>query len=274
MSAEVPDSRIVMPEAHYLSEVVIILIAAIAAVAIFQRLKLGPILGYLVAGIVIGPYGLRLVTEVETIHGIAELGVVFLLFTVGLELPFTRIKVTPMRVFLLGLAQILATAAIIAGLAIALGLSGSAAVVIGGGLALSSTAVVLRLLSDRGELTTGVGRSAFAILMVQDLAVGPLLIIVFALGQEGSSLFTTLAVAGIKAAVVLMAILGFGRIVPEASGLAGCQRARAGNFRGHDALYRLCRRAAGGSCRLVHGLRCLPGRHAACRNAVPPSSGR
>ena len=202
-----------MPEAGYLLEVIVILLAAVVSVLVFQRLRLGSVLGYLVAGTVIGPTGLALVSDSETTRALAELGVVFLLFTVGLELPFERIKVMRGRAFGLGAAQVIVTAAVIAMVARLAGVSGPAALVIGAGLALSSTAIVLRLLSDRGDITSRFGRSAFAVLLVQDLAVGPLLVCVLALGTAGASIPAALGFAALKVTVAVLAILGVGRIV-------------------------------------------------------------
>lgn len=202
-----------MHEADYLLEVIVILLAAILSVTLFQRLRLGAVLGYLLAGAVIGPAGFGLVGDVETIAALAELGVVFLLFTVGLELPFERIRVVGARMFALGAAQVVATAAAIACVAWALGASGVAALIIGGALALSSTAIVLRLLSDSGNLTSRFGRSAFAVLLVQDLAVGPLLVLVLALGQTEQPLSIALSLALLKMVLAVMGILGIGRIV-------------------------------------------------------------
>jgi CPA2 family monovalent cation:H+ antiporter-2 len=202
-----------MPEAGYLLEVIVILLAAVISVVVFQRLRLGSVLGYLVAGTVIGPTGLALVSDSETTRALAELGVVFLLFTVGLELPFERIKVMRGRAFGLGAAQVIVTAAVIAMVARLAGVDGTAALVIGAGLALSSTAIVLRLLSDRGDITSQFGRSAFAVLLVQDLAVGPLLVCVLALGTAGASIPAALGFAALKVTVAVLAILGVGRIV-------------------------------------------------------------
>ncbi len=202
-----------MPEAGYLLEVIVILLAAVVSVVVFQRLRLGSVLGYLVAGTVIGPTGLALVSDSETTRALGELGVVFLLFTVGLELPFERIKVMRGRAFGLGAAQVIVTAAVIAMVARLAGVSGPAALVIGAGLALSSTAIVLRLLSDRGDITSRFGRSAFAVLLVQDLAVGPLLVCVLALGVAESSIPVALGWATLKMTVAVLAILGVGRIV-------------------------------------------------------------
>ena len=202
-----------MPEAGFLLEVIVILLAAVLAVPLFQQLGLGAVVGYLVAGAVIGPSGAGLVTEVETIDALAELGVVFLLFTVGLELPFERLRVLGAQMFALGVAQILVTGVAIAAVALLFGAAPLTAALIGGALALSSTAIVLRLLSDRGALTSRFGRSAFAVLLVQDLAVGPMLVCVFVLGRDDMPLSMALGFALLKMTVAVMAILGVGRIV-------------------------------------------------------------
>jgi CPA2 family monovalent cation:H+ antiporter-2 len=202
-----------MVEAGYLLEVIVVLLAAVVSTLLFQRLGLGPVLGYLIAGTVIGPAGLGLVSEGETIRALAELGIVFLLFTVGLELPVERIKLLFWRIFALGAAQVLVTALAVAGVALLAGMAGPAAAVIGGALALSSTAIVLRMLSDRGELRTQFGRSAFGVLLVQDLAVAPFLVWVLALGQDQLALPAALGFALLKMLVAVVAILGLGRAV-------------------------------------------------------------
>ncbi len=202
-----------MSEPGYLIEVIVILLAAVISVLLFQRLQLGSVLGYLVAGTVIGPTGLGLVSDLEGTRALAEFGVVFLLFTVGLELPFERIRVMRGRVFGLGAAQVVVTSVAIAILALSAGLGGPAAVVIGAGLALSSTAIVLQVLSERGDITSRFGRSAFAVLLVQDLAVGPFLVCVMALGGAAASIPAALGIAALKVAVAVLAILGIGRLV-------------------------------------------------------------
>src|ERR1041385_7817500 len=156
-----------------LFEGVIILVAAIAVVYVFQRLKAGPVLGYLAAGVLIGPHALRLVSHVESIQTLAEFGVVFLLFIVGLELSFRRLATMRSEVFGLGSAQVLLTAALIGAAVAALGIAWKAAIVIGFGVALSSTAVVLQLLSERGEMSGRMGRTSFSMLLLQDLAIIP-----------------------------------------------------------------------------------------------------
>src|SRR5689334_10630558 len=161
-----------------LTESAIFLGAAVLAVPLFRRLKLGAVLGYLAAGVVIGPSVLKLVTDVENILSFAELGVVLLLFLIGLELQPSRLWVLRRSVFGLGTAQVLGTAVILGGIALVLGSSWQASVVIGFGLAMSSTAFVLQVLAERRELTTRYGRSAFAILLFQDLSVIPLLALI------------------------------------------------------------------------------------------------
>ena len=201
-----------MSEAGYLLEVIVILLGAVISVLVFQHLRLGSTLGYLVAGAIVGPFGLGLVTADETTRALAELGVVFLLFAVGLELPFERIKVMRGRVFGLGAAQVFVTMAAITAVAIAAGLSPTAAVTVGAGLALSSTAIVLQLLSERNEMPSRFGRSAFAVLLVQDLAVGPFLVAVIALGQTEGTVLSALGLAGLKMVIAVSLLLGIGRI--------------------------------------------------------------
>ena len=201
-----------MAEHNFIIEAAIVLAAAIVGVVLAERLKLGSVLGYLVAGLVIGPAGFAFITDVEATRTLAELGVVFLLFMVGLELPLERIRVMPPAIFLLGGGQILLTGALIAGIVVAFGGRASAAVVVGGALALSSTAIVLRLLSDRHELNSRFGRAAFGILIMQDLVVGPLIVGVLALGQGPNSVATALGLAFVKAILAMALILGVGRL--------------------------------------------------------------
>ena len=200
-----------MAEQNFIIEAAIVLAAAIVGVLLAERLKLGSVLGYLVAGLVIGPAGLAFVTDVEATRTLAELGVVFVLFMVGLELPLERIRVMPPAILGLGGGQILITGALIAGIVVALGGPASAAVVVGASLALSSTAIVLRLLSDRRELNSRFGRAAFGILIMQDLVVGPLIVGVLALGQGPKSVAPAL-VRLLKAIVAMALILGVGRL--------------------------------------------------------------
>jgi monovalent cation:proton antiporter-2 (CPA2) family protein len=167
-----------------LEQSIVYLLAAIVMVPISRRLGFGSILGYLAAGIIIGPFGAKLIHDPEHILHFAELGVVFLLFIVGLELQPSRLWVLRRMVFGLGSAQVVLSAAIIAAVAWALGLDGKAAVIIGLILALSSTAFVLQMLAEKKELTTSHGRAAFSILLFQDLAAIPLIAILPMLGAN------------------------------------------------------------------------------------------
>ncbi len=196
-----------------LADVIVILAASVAALFALRRLRLSPVLGYLVAGIVIGPFGLGFVADIETIRSFAEFGVVFLLFTIGLELPLERIKVLSPSMFGLGLAQILVTGAAIAGIAVACGVSLDAAIVIGAALALSSTVFVIQILLDRRQIATRFGRAAFTVLLMQDLAVAPILVMTLVLTNREGGLVASLGLAGLEAAVALVTIVVLGRFV-------------------------------------------------------------
>ncbi len=196
-----------------LSDVVIILAASVAALFALRRVNLSPVLGYLAAGMFIGPFGIGLVTDLDSIHAFAEFGVVFLLFTIGLELPWERIKVLSPALFALGLAQILITGAAISGIAIALGTPADAAIVIGAALALSSTVFVIQILLDRRQLATRFGRAAFTVLMMQDLAFAPILVLTLALTNREGGLVESLGYAALEAVAALAIIFVLGRFV-------------------------------------------------------------
>ena len=167
-----------------LQESIVYLLAAIIMVPISRRLGLGSVLGYLAAGIVIGPFGAKLIQDPEHILHFAELGVVFLLFIVGLELQPSRLWVLRKMVFGLGSAQVILSAAAITAIAWLLGQPGDSALIIGLILALSSTAFVLQMLAEKKQLTTSHGRAAFSILLFQDLAAIPLIAILPMLGAS------------------------------------------------------------------------------------------
>ncbi len=170
-----------------LAETLVYLLAAVICVPLSRRLGLGSVLGYLAAGIIIGPYGFAMVTDARHILHFAEIGVVFLLFIVGLELQPSRLWVMRRMVFGLGTAQVVCSAAAITLVAWALGLSGDAAIVVGLVLALSSTAFVLQMLAEKKQLATHHGRASFSILLFQDLAAIPLIALLPLLGQNASS---------------------------------------------------------------------------------------
>ncbi len=191
-----------------LTTLVYLLTASVVFVSLSRRLGFGSILGYLVAGVVIGPSVTRLVTNVETIHAIAEFGVLMLLFLIGLELRPQRIWLMRRAVFGLGLAQVVVTGAALTGLvAWLLNVPPVGAAVLGLGLALSSTAIVLPMLGERDLLGGGSGRDAFAVLLFQDIASVPLVALLPLLGPHvatGGPWWPPLLKAGLAGAVILV----------------------------------------------------------------------
>ncbi|HWZ62187.1 MAG TPA: monovalent cation:proton antiporter-2 (CPA2) family protein [Steroidobacteraceae bacterium] len=160
-----------------LAQTAVLLAAAIVAVALFRLLRLSSILGYVAAGLVIGPWGFNLIGDVARVTQVSEFGVVLLLFIIGLELQPTRLWVMRRIVFGLGAAQVTVCALLLGAAAWGLGLPPIAAAVVGFGLSLSSTPLVLQLLAERKQLKSQHGRAAFGILLFQDLAVLPVLAI-------------------------------------------------------------------------------------------------
>ena len=187
-------------------QIAVLLAATVITVPLFRRFKLSAVLGYLAAGVVIGPWGLRLFEDVENILHFAEFGVVLLLFVIGLELQPSRLRVMRHAVFGGGGVQVAVTTVALAVVAGALGMPWPAALVIAFALSLSSTALILQVLSERGELTTRHGRSAFAILLFQDLAIMPALVVLPMLGRNGPAALDWQAIAlPLVAAVVVVA---------------------------------------------------------------------
>ena len=165
-----------------LGKIAILLAAAVVAVPLFRLLRLGPVLAYLAAGILIGPYALGLIGDVEAITHFAEFGIVLLLFVIGLELQPTRLWALRKVVFRLGTAQMTIVTLALGALALLAGQSLQASLVIGFGLALASTPLVLQTLAERGQLKAEHGRAAFGVLLFQDLAVLPMLAVLPLLG--------------------------------------------------------------------------------------------
>ncbi|MDH3413417.1 MAG: cation:proton antiporter, partial [Gammaproteobacteria bacterium] len=185
--------------------------AAVCAVPLFKRLGLGAVLGYVAAGIAIGPWALGLVGDVESILHFAEIGVVLLLFIIGLELQPSRLWILRKSVFGLGVVQVGATALVIALVARATGIAWPAAIIIGLGLSLSSTAFALQVLAEKNQLTTRHGRSAFSILLFQDLVVVPVLAIVPLLSPSVTGADSSdpwLAAASAIAVVIAVVVVG------------------------------------------------------------------
>jgi glutathione-regulated potassium-efflux system ancillary protein KefC/glutathione-regulated potassium-efflux system protein KefB len=195
-----------------LAQVAILLTAAVVAVSLFRLLKLSSILGFLAAGLVIGPWGLRLITDVSSILHASEFGVVLLLFIIGLELQPTRLWVMRRTVFGLGSAQVLSCSVMLGAAAWWWGLPPMAATVVGFGLSLSSTPLVLQVLAERQQLKTQYGRAAFGILLFQDLAVLPMLAVLPLMSPLQSAQSGSPWVALLKLVAVIAIVTVGGRV--------------------------------------------------------------
>ncbi len=166
-----------------LGHAVALLAAGVVAVPVFRKLGLGSVLGYLAAGLVIGPFGLKLFADPEAILHVAELGVVLFLFLIGLEMRPAKLWSLRKEIFGLGAAQVLLCCALLSGVAMLAGLPWPAAVIGASGFVLSSTAVIMKMLDERGETSTPAGQRAVSILLLEDLAVVPLLALVVVLAS-------------------------------------------------------------------------------------------
>lgn len=195
------------------SDALVLLLTTVIIIPIAQRLGISPILGFLAAGIALGPNGLALIRDVRTSKALAELGVVFFLFEMGLELSTSKLKSLGADVFGLGTSQFLGTGAVLTAVASMCGIATQPAIVLGAGLALSSSAFVLQLLGERGEVGTRFGRAAFGILLFQDLAVVPVLVLTPLLAGSGgaAAVFQAISIASAKAAVALAFIFFMGK---------------------------------------------------------------
>lgn len=199
-------------------DALILLLATVFVVPLMRKFNTSPILGFLSAGLILGPNGFGLIHRIGASKTLAEFGVVFFLFEMGLELSLARLKSLGLDVFGLGSLQWLLTGIFLALISLGSHASIEASVVIGFGIALSSSAFVLQLLSERGEVGTRFGRASFGILLFQDLAVVPLLVVVPLLaGGSGdiSSLLKALGTAATKAALALGVIFLGGRTCLE-----------------------------------------------------------
>jgi monovalent cation:proton antiporter-2 (CPA2) family protein len=198
---------------HLLEVATIFLLSAVLLVPLFQRFKLGAVLGYLAAGMLLGPWGFGVVADAERTLGFAEFGVALLLFLVGLELEPARLWSMRRLVFGLGGAQVSLTALVLGVIAIWLGLSWQAALVAGFGVAMSSTALVLTSLAERGQLGANHGREAFAVLLFQDIVVIPLLallpLLAYATVKEAANSW----IIAVKAVGAIIAFIIAGRIL-------------------------------------------------------------
>lgn len=210
----------------HLHDAVVFLVAAGLVIPFAKRLRISPVLGFLLIGLVVGPYGMvrfaeqlpwikqLAIADVSGVTALAELGVVFLLFMIGLELSINRLWQMRNLVFGLGSAQIIISAIAIGAIAMAFGNSSEAAVILGSCLALSSTAIVMQLLKEQGRFGTSVGHGSFSILLAQDIAVVPILFMVGAFGAHSDgSLISSIGLAFGQAFIAVLFILGVGRLV-------------------------------------------------------------
>eukprot|EP01041_Mallomonas_annulata_P001869 gene1869-3626_t len=189
----------------------ILLIATSVIIPLFQMLDTSPILGFLITGTLLGPCGLNWVRDVHMIDILGELGIVFFLFEMGLELSLDKLMSMKRDVFGLGTLQFVCTSLAGMGISLLCGLSPPAAVTIGGSLALSSSAFVLQLLKDKEAMGTRYGRASFGILLLQDIAVVPLLVVVELLAKGGSGIVRALSIAGAKALITLTTMSFIGK---------------------------------------------------------------
>ncbi len=195
---------------HALELILLLLAAAVAVVALFRTLNLPPVLGYLTMGAVLGPHAAALVPDTAQAHYLAEFGVVFLMFTIGLEFSLGRLFAMKRLVFGLGGLQVLLSIVLGTVIGIALGVDPLAGFALASALTMSSTAVLSKLLADRMQLDAPHGREVLGVLLFQDVAVVPLLILIPALGQKSANLAPVLGWAALKAVVVLTLLLFLG----------------------------------------------------------------
>lgn len=208
------------------SDALVVLGTAGILIPLLRRWRLNPVLGYLGAGAVLGPLGLGsmvhglpllywfTISDADKIAGIAELGIVFLLFLIGLELSLSRLMAMRHLIVGLGSLQVLLTAALISVVVLLAGQRPTTAIILGAGLSLSSTAIVLELLSEQKRMATSVGRASVAILLAQDIAVIPMLIFISIAGASaGGSVLDALGKAFLQAAIALAVIVVLGRLL-------------------------------------------------------------
>ncbi len=201
------------PDIPFFQEILLFLVATVIVVPIFQRLRISPILGFLGLGVAVGPSGAGLIDDPEGVRALAELGVMFMLFTIGLELSPRRLWAMRHTVFGLGSLQVFPTAVVIGLIAWLWGNTATASIIVGMALALSSTAIIMQLLIERREMTSVLGRASFGVLLLQDILVIPVLFAVAVLTDKTSPLPIALGIGVLRAAVGLAVILVVGRWV-------------------------------------------------------------
>ncbi|GAB7127099.1 monovalent cation:proton antiporter family protein [Silvimonas sp. JCM 19000] len=195
----------------HLHSVLLLLAAAVITVVACRSIKLPAMLGYLVVGMFMGPHALGLVASSENADHLAEFGVVFLMFTLGLEFNLARLVAMRRVVFGLGASQVAVTALLVCGVTLLAGVEWKTGLALGGALAMSSTAMVSRLLAERNEINAPHGQNAIGVLLFQDLAVVPQLIMIPALSRPGPEMLYALGLAVVKIGVVLFLLLYLGQ---------------------------------------------------------------
>ncbi|MGE4530907.1 MAG: cation:proton antiporter, partial [Acidithiobacillus sp.] len=196
---------------HGLLTIILLLATGVLLVGILRFLRLPAVFAYLLTGIILGPHALAVVPDLASTRQLAAFGVVFLMFSIGLEFSLSQFLSMRRLVFGLGSAQVVLTSLAFVGIALVIPLSWKTGVILGGILAMSSTAMVVRALADKMEMQTRHGRIAVSVLLFQDLAVVPLLVLIPALAGSTRNLPHDLAIAGLKAAIVLLILLVIGR---------------------------------------------------------------
>ncbi len=266
----------------HLREIIVFLVGAGIILPFFSRLRVSPVLGFLALGAVLGPYGLGLFAEqigilryaviddIEGVKPLAELGVVFLLFMIGLELSPERLWALRRLVFGLGTLQVALTAAVIGAIAWAFGNPPGTALVLGMAFALSSTAVVMQLLTERRAVASPLGRASFAILLLQDLAVVPILMLLGVLAaQADQSVAIALGTALVTALIAIAGIVFAGRMLASPALPDRERDAQPRAIHGGHAARGARNGRAHQRRRTVHGARCLSRRTAHRGNGVP-----
>lgn len=195
----------------HLYEIVVFLLASVVIVPTLRKLKASPVLGFLFTGVLIGPNGLAVIEDVQSVAALAELGVIFLLFTIGLELSLGRLKALASLVFGMGALQVVCTSLVIGGLLRMAGYTTEAAVIVAMSVAMSSTAIVVQLLVERRELSNRLGKLTFAVLLFQDLAVVPLLVLIGIFGRGDSNVVLALGQGLLRGALAVGVIVAAGR---------------------------------------------------------------
>src|SRR5687768_12209472 len=192
--------------------IIVLLAASVFVVTLARRLGLPSILGYVAVGLALGPYAFEVFPESDTTHLLAELGVVFLLFTLGLEFSWPRMVAMRREVFGLGSLQVFGTAAVVALIARTFDIGWAQCIVLGGVVAMSSTVLIVQLLTERAELNRTHGRLAFSVVLFQDIAVVPFLALAAALAP-GTEAFTMANVVSLvlAGAVLVLLVLAAGR---------------------------------------------------------------